>query len=1327
MNLFPYIPVSVPEIASKNIPAGRFLTASLLFADVSGFTAMSEKLAASGKEGAEELTAILNNYFTHMISIVSSLDGDIIVFGGDAMLIYFTNAANAFECAVRMQEDMKLFGSISTSAGIQTLRMSIGISSGRAFLAALGDKTSAGYGMFGSCVNRVGAVEAIANAGEICCDRFTLKKLNLRSISNEVSKGIFRLESKPAINIDSTKSRYAHPSFDPSPFINPGLRERLAGGFDTGEHRKVTVMFMNFRGVNKVLKTNRTSILTELNSFFCACRDIISGYGGFLCKIDLDKKGYKMMVAFGAPLSHEDDCERAFHTALEISRLKTPFSLRIGINTGFVFAGFVGAPSRKEYTVMGDAVNIAARLMASAPEGEIFVHDDPGGFNLTELPPVRVKGKSEPITLSRLESEKQASLDQTNNFATFINRKKEIDILRERLRSAFIRKGNALSINGDAGSGKTRILQEAVLLFEKEGCRTLTAQCLSHKTNERYFSIRQLFPSLSAGKEETVSFLKSIDPGLEDWLPLTGDFTGMTVEDTPLTAQLDTASRQRILFDILLQALIKSASEKPVAVVIDSAQWLDGLSKLALDHIIKNIGTERILVLLSGRGTTLSDIDQLELSGLSRDGSLALASSFLGGKALSQEASDILYNKSGGNPLFLLETLKALLEEGWIAYDEHLNEYELDLEYSIADTPDTLRGIIMARVDRLSEKERRMLHMASVIGFSFHEDILFRVLGSSDRDVIQGIIEREFLAREADTDIRFTQSILQETIYESIAFSEKRKLHKQIGSEIEKMYSDDLTPHLSDLAGHFYNSDTPSKALLYLEKTAEQAAKTSDVYLAIDCHKKILTIESSDTEQRASSCLSLGNIYGRLGDFNKSLDYYSEGGGYEIARLEPQFLYRKGELLRSKGRLPEAEELFRKIPEGERYADAMASLGLLNAMKGGFGEAKDLLEKAMVIFNQNEQQRGMAYCLINLSEINRRQGMTAAAVENLNRALAVFVNENDISGECNVQRSLGAVYDDRGEYGPAMEHYSRSLELSEKIRNPAVTTTILTNLGLVYIETGMHDEAKKSFLKALRLSEKLRALNSKALVLLNLARPEFEEGEVGLSLSRLKEAMKLTEETGNLLYRVFVHIRAVEILLEIGDLITVHKHLNEMKDIIEKNNIRQCGTYYLLFSGTASLLSFEYERAEDELTKALESAEKLSQKPESARAMLALSELCREKGRSTETDEHFHKASEIISGIQSAPLILECALNKFLSGNPEDEALLEETHNIHIKCRYFAGKAERLKREGKTTKSSEYARKALNAVMSVATTIEDSALQRIYLEDSRREKLKLLV
>jgi class 3 adenylate cyclase/tetratricopeptide (TPR) repeat protein len=491
---------------------GQFLQGTLLFADISDFTAMSEKLRQKGeKEGAEEVARIINEYLDVMLVILFKYSGRLIKFGGDAMLCLFTGedqgAMNAVWAAWEMKQAMAdRFGEIKVLHEVFPLEMKAGGNSGLLFAATVGTAEHMEYVLTGSAVERTARAESAAGKGDILVshETYTLVKENL-----EVEK----LAEKPDFyRVTGVRSELPSQADDPwsvvegalsliendlwevvdrldalSPYLPAGVLPQLVydpqGGQIEGQHRQVTVLFANFIGMGEIIHArgikDAAGIAADLSEYFRAMQEEVRYYGGVVNKVDLYDQGDKLMVIFGAPQAHEKDTQRAALTALAMqnamSRLSPAtamlLSQRIGIHSGSVFAGNVGSSecNRREYTVMGDTVNVAARLMSGAPRGQVWASERvwdqiQGEFEAKSLAPITVKGISDPIVVYKLEATRGVQEGRAWSRvldSDMVGRDAELQSLMAHVRDLSDGAGKQIvAITGEAGVGKTRLIEE---------------------------------------------------------------------------------------------------------------------------------------------------------------------------------------------------------------------------------------------------------------------------------------------------------------------------------------------------------------------------------------------------------------------------------------------------------------------------------------------------------------------------------------------------------------------------------------------------------------------------------------------------------------------------------------------------------------------------------------------------------------------------------------------------------------------------------------------------------------------------------------------------
>jgi class 3 adenylate cyclase len=685
----------VEQVAQQPVPGqthGRFITGTLLFADISGFTAMSERLSRIGREGAEEVTTIINRYYDVMLAILRQYNGQLIKFGGDALLGLFAEpapplgetgegmkggdggVARAIQAALQMQAAMAEFAETQTSQGTFPLQMKVAIHHGRFFAAQLGTAQSMEYALFGTDVNKTATLESVAAAGQIVTDRLTLAMVDAQvtatsSSDNAPDKPVPDLSRYPvqAVPLDEhhllieAAPPWPLPELPPplqllpdlvpdlptlrravklldtlTPYLPSGLLSRLAGppsippgggderGGDLGggEHRLVAVLFSNLHGMGDIADQlgpgHEHEIIEALNRIFVAFTTALERYGGVINKIDLYDHGDKFLAFFGAPIAHEDDAERAVRTALQIEQAIADLNKilphqiglpdlhleqHIGISYGYVFAGYVGADWRREYTVMGDEVNLAARLMATSEAGRITVSRSiqrkvQALFDLPSRGEMQLKGKENPIPIydvAGLRAVPEPLRGLKGMVSPLVGREAEWRLLREALAQLVQERGQIASVMGEAGLGKSRLVAELRRLTAENlqfaHIGWVEGRCLSYTENVSYWPFQealQRLVHLTPDDDQDMAITK-LHQALEQWLspaaawdmlPYLANFLNLELpEELQVRVRyLDAEALQRRTF-LALRTLLKAQAEKiPLILVLDDLHWLDNAS-----------------------------------------------------------------------------------------------------------------------------------------------------------------------------------------------------------------------------------------------------------------------------------------------------------------------------------------------------------------------------------------------------------------------------------------------------------------------------------------------------------------------------------------------------------------------------------------------------------------------------------------------------------------------------------------------------------------------------------------------------------------------------
>ncbi|MBI4852981.1 MAG: AAA family ATPase [Acidobacteria bacterium] len=915
-----YVPSFVVYQAAKNPtyftkPTKEKLISVVLFADISGFTALTERLAKRGPAGAEELTHLLNNYLGQLIDLIYLYGGDIVKFAGDALLAIWptelldTNleklTQKVAQCCLVIQERLHNY----PVASDVNLSMKLAIGAGEILIQTLG-------GIFGrweflvagSPLTQVGICNKYAKSGQILIspEAWNLIKENSEVlISDYDGEQIIQLTKirnakslQPTTKIKATASTTAAIRA----FIPGAIRSRIdAGQTDwLAELRKITVLFINLPDFN-----HKTS-LEQAQEAMCALQTSLYRYEGSINKISVDDKGASLVAALGLPpLSHEDDAARGVRAALAMQETLKNLGLRssIGVTSGLTFCGSVGSSLRREYTVMGDTVNLAARLMQAATD-DILCDDLTakaafGRLNFTPLAPLKVKGKIDPIAIYRpsLLKTKKAKTTINKTKIEIIGRSKEKALLKEKLQLLKQNhQGSRLIIEGEAGIGKSRLVEEIILQAQEMEILLLQGAGDSIESATPYFAWRNIVTEFfqldslensdNSTKETHILRQLPSDPKLLQNAPLLDVFLPWDWPDNEYTSQLIGKVRADNLHETLVSLLKHYSKENPLVVIMEDAHWLDSGSLALLLQISQQV--EDLLLIVATRPLaepiaadykqleSLVNTEKVELSHLSTEQTIALVSRRLGVKNLPKEVQELIISKSDGNPFFSEELAYAMRDMGYIQVVDGQCLIAKDVgEVNTWKFPDTIQGIITSRVDRLTPAQQLTIKVASVIGRVFP----FRTLQDIypiDRD--REFISDHFQVLEAldltpldrpapDLAYIFKHIITRDVVYNLMLFSQRRQLHRAVAEWYEKVYASDLSPYYSYLAFHWCKAaqdhepepELVYKAIDYLQKAGEQAVQRYVNQEAIGFFSEALELINSlpQTKERAKKELEL--------------------------------------------------------------------------------------------------------------------------------------------------------------------------------------------------------------------------------------------------------------------------------------------------------------------------------------------------------------------------------------------------------------------------------------------------------------------------------------
>ena len=820
--LGPYLPRLVIDwIADDADRSYQEIEGSVTFVDVSGFTNLSERLAKRGKVGAEDLADSIGSCFTDLLAVAYGEGGGLLKFGGDALLLLFTgpgHEARACRAAVAMRQELRTAGRLDISGARVQLRMSAGVHTGLFHLFLVGEAHKE-FIITGPAASRTVAMEGAAAAGEIVVGDTTAGAL--RDADLGATKGPGRLLRRaPRWTVASTPTGapvVPPPDLDLSRCIPVALRDSLMADLREPEHRLVTVAFVHYSGTDAMLEQRGAESTAEaLEQLVVVAQRAASRQNVAFLGTDIDADGGKIILTAGAPTTSGDDERRMLLTLREIADADLDLPVQLGVNRGAVFAGDIGPVYRRTYTVMGDTVNLAARLMARAGHGEIIASTDvversPTRFECEALEPFMVKGKARPIDAVRVGSVIGSSALGTASGLPFLGRDPELDLLLRAGETAAGGEGQYVEIVGEAGIGKSRLVDE--IRDRLGGMTHLRATSEMYESATPYFTFRGLARELlgiGPGTPNEIAVdrirdaLEVVAPELLPWAPLVAVVADIPMPDTRETAELEGRFRGAKLGETVSELLAR-ALPGPTLLLIEESHWMDDASADLLRRLLNDLPGRPWFVCVTRRahdggflapegvGTTI------ELAPLDPEVTTELFHLATADAPIPAHELRALVARSGGHPLFLRELVAAA---GGGNRGEAL--------------PDSVEALIAARIDRLDPRDRNVLRRASVLGQSFSVDLLDAVveppLGSDDPAWER---LRDFIAREHDGHVRFENALVRDSAYEGLSFRLRRELHAKAADVIAAAAGDDRDAHAELLSLHYLHAERYREAWTY--------------------------------------------------------------------------------------------------------------------------------------------------------------------------------------------------------------------------------------------------------------------------------------------------------------------------------------------------------------------------------------------------------------------------------------------------------------------------------------------------------------------------------
>lgn len=915
-------------------PLSESFSAAVLYADISGFTALTERLANRGPAGAETLTRELNSYFGQLIEIITAYGGDIVKFAGDALIaIWPVTGDNSDLSGMAQQSAICALAIQSTLTGYKTaddlpLALSIGLGLGNIAMVYVGGVYSRWeFLITGPPLNQANQAEAQAGPDEIVLSPEVWALLQSHATGQPAANGYIRLTA-----VNTKTASPLTPSIILPPDIEISLRAYIPGAILSrltvgqsgwlAELRRVTILFVNLPDLTYATPLEQGHTATK------ALQSALYHYEGSVNKISVDDKGATLVAALGLPpFAHEDDPIRGVRAALEMQAALQALNWRcaIGVTSGRAFCGSVGNETRREYTMIGDVVNLAARLMQAAGKNssnlDLPILCDETTHQLAQneitfatLSPISVKGKAGLIPIYRPSPQIgsfQSKIKDSTSKSEMVGRAAERMALADALQQLLRGQSHVVIIEGEAGIGKSRLVEDLL-----RQARTLNVNALmgfgdAVEKSTPHHAWRPVFSRLFGLDEQTddtgtlqalaQTQVEAVDPDLLRLFPLLNAVLPLNLPENDLTTQMNGEVRADNTHDLLLHLLRAAAAQSPRLLVIEDAHWLDSASWALLQRVSQEI--HPLLIVTATRpmtGHIPKEYDRLrnttnarclQLEALPLKDVSTLICQRLGVTDLPKPVMNLIHQKAEGHPFFSEELAYALRDTGLIEITNGICRLTSESsDFNSLDFPNTIEGVITSRIDRLTPQQQLTLKAASVIGRIFAWRILRDVhpieADKPDLNAHLDALERLDLTPletpEPELSYIFKHVITQEVAYNLMAFVQRRRLHQAVAEWFEHHHAEDLSPYYPLLAHHWRNAlgdQTGDPALIaktveYLEKAGEQSLHNFANREATDFFADLLNLDDrlgnrAGFLQRARWERRLGEAYFRLGDWEE--------------------------------------------------------------------------------------------------------------------------------------------------------------------------------------------------------------------------------------------------------------------------------------------------------------------------------------------------------------------------------------------------------------------------------------------------------------------------
>ena len=1112
--------------------------ASVMFVDISGFTNMTRQLMSRGGDGAETLSVFMNTIFNPLIEAVYNQNGFILNFAGDAFTAVFKgdNGRRAITAALNIRKFFTENPALYHRGQAFKISAKAGISIGKFnWIAAKGEENLRHFLFFGDVVDEAAGAEHHCTANDICINDKVFEILKDDCVTHTKECACFIDDLK--VPAQSTPEQVEPKIEDLEIFIpHTVIEQEIAGEF-----REVVSLFISY-----IISKD----MTEIENMLEYLASYVQKYGGYISGFDFGDKGATLLALFGAPVSYEDNLERAIDCVSEI-RKNCDTELRSGITQGIVYAGFVGSAKRSAYTALGDNVNLSARVMMKAPYGADWIagkaaEKAKSTFALESKGDFAFKGIDVPVEVFEIKG--HLKVEEEASFSTaFTGRTEELKTLFETRDKC--RESNRLhctTIYGEAGIGKSRLIYEVrknsvndfrIFTLKSD---TILRQSMNMFTNffqtlfnqnenatseENSAAFEKIWTAFSAeitNRKEAFEAAKSYIAALagvfwesspydlldaknryENTIYAVCDFFSIIAETKPLMLVLDDMHAVDSDSLAIVRALVKCLDEYPVALYIMSRLNDDGTKPTILENTDERFGE---IV-----------IDKMQKSDIPM-----MIKNIIGEKG-NKELNDFVFSRTDGNPFFIEQLVLFMKDKKYI---QKTGRY-----YALAskktEVPSGVNSLLVSRLDRLSQHLKDLVFRASVLGNNIDLLVLNEIAQEQDKMNIPNLLKEgvdELVWNEASSLLySFRHALLRDAAYSMQLKARLKEIHKKVAHAIESHYKDE-EKFFSTLAFHYEKAEEIENEIIYLKKAADYAKAQYHNQEAEKMYEKLLTILKDDAE-----IIKVGH---------RLADVYKIEGKWDLA--EKTF----------------KESLERSQKLGDDLLTAISMKELANMMlgKGRYDEASPLLDEADALYQKLNNDAGKCDVEGYRGLIHYYKGELDDAVEHFMNKLELAEKIGDKTAKALSYRYMGGVAFYRSDYPKALQHYKNQLKISKENENLLDVAVAENNLGLVYSYINDFKNAAKFYRRALETYKKVGIRQYICYTSNNLGELKFWLGEYEEAKSLLQDQLAIATELGIRRHIALAHLLLGNIAKREGDFEQSEAHYTQASSIAKELN-----------------------------------------------------------------------------------------------------------------------------------------------------------------------------